>query len=192
MELTVKESKVISNIVREVLNRFMDPDDAEKACNLVYSEEERTSSLLHRINELLIRFGYNHKLKEADERFAEDLASKIEVKVEPDTVLLKKDSAETVSVEITNKFDIPLVFEVSLEDRDNFLPIVYNKIEGAYFNIFSEERIIDTAATQKVKFKIGSGSDIKSPNTVIFIVIRSKEVEGLNWLGKLKVSLSHE
>lgn len=187
MDLLIKDSGLVCDIVVDSLTKVIGNEEGVRIYNTMIAGDESTKNLLHHLNEALVRAGYATKIKNVFDRITEGLSSRIDVKIFPDHIDLKPGASENVSVDITNRFDVPLVFDVAVEDRDSFLPIVYNKIEGAYFNNFSMESIIDSGVPQKFRFKIGSENGQKSKGTTLFVVIRSKEIEGLNWVGKLKV-----
>ncbi len=187
MELTVKDSKVISRILNESLKRFIKEEDVESMFSMLDLYDERTSSMIHKLNSALVRSTYALKIKDILERIGDELSSRVEVGLSIETMELKRGNEETLNVSITNKFDVPLVFDLTLEDRDNFLPIIYNKIDDGYFNSVSSESIIDTEDTKNFKFRI-SAPETGPASTILFIVVRSKEIEGLNKISKLKIS----
>lgn len=190
MDLALADSKILQHIVEDTLRKSIGDEGASKLYANLRLNEERANNLLRSLNDLIVRGGYGLKAKEIFERLREELSSRIDVTIKPDQVNLIKLGSENVIVEVTNRFDTPLVFEVVLEDRDNFLPVVFNKIEGAYFNNFSSESVIDTGELGRFKFKVGWEGDHKTQNTTLFVAVRSREIEGLNWLGKLRISFS--
>ncbi len=191
MDLTLSDSKVLEHLITDSLKRTIGEDGAEKTFAELKLKNEKSSRILHALNEILVKSGYGLKTKNVFEKLGEELSSRLDVKIRPDNVALLKEGSETVSVEVINRFDVPLVFEVTLEDRDNFVPVVFNKTEGAYFNNFTLENIIDTGDVGRFRFKLGwEGQQRKIQGTTLFVLVRSKEVEGLNWIGKLRVNLS--
>lgn len=187
MDLTLADSKILQHIIEDSLKRAIGEDGAEKLYATLRLHSERTSELLRSINQMIIKGGYSLKTKEILEKLSEELSSRIDLKVAPENVKLLKGGSENVMVEVMNRFDIPLVFEVTLEDRDNFLPVVFNKMEGGYFNTFTSEGIIDTGEVGRFKFKVGLEGAHKAPGTTLFVLVRSKEIEGLNRLGKVRL-----
>ncbi len=191
MDLTLSDSKVLEHLIVDSLKRTIGEDGAEKTFAELRLKNEKSNSVLHSLNEILVKSGYGLKTKNVFEKLGEELSSRLDVKIRPDNINLLKEGSENVLVEVINRFDVPLVFEVTLEDRDNFVPIVFNKREGAYFNSFSVESIIDTGDVGRFHFKLGwEGQQRKIPGTTLFVLVRSNEVEGLNWIGKLRVNLS--
>ncbi|MCL5009393.1 MAG: hypothetical protein M1433_00185 [Candidatus Parvarchaeota archaeon] len=190
MEMLISDSKILGHIIEESLIKSIGEDGAEKALYFLRLREANSSDLIRTLNEVLVKAGYTTKLKNVFERLGDNLSSRVDVKINPEEVSLGKNVSEYINIEVTNRFDVPLIFEVNIEDRDSFLPIVYNKIDGAYFNSFSQEKIIDSGAMDKFKFKVGLDSGVNTKSTTLFVVVRSKDIEGLNWIGKVKVSFS--
>ncbi len=191
MDLTLSDSKVLEHLILDSLKRTIGEDGAEKTFAELKLKNEKSNRILHSLNEILVKSGYGLKTKNVFEKLSEELSSRLDVKIRPDNVSLLKDGSEHVLIEVINRFDVPLIFEVTIEDRDNFVPVVFNKLEGAYFNNFTLENIIDTGDVGRFRFKLGwEGQQRKIPETTLFVLVRSKEVEGLNWIGKLKVNLS--
>jgi hypothetical protein len=188
MDLMIADSKILEHIIDDSLRKNIGDDGTEKVLTLLRLREESANNIIHVLNDVIVKAGYALKLKNIFERLGDNLSSRIDVKISSEEISLTREGMEFVNIEVMNRFDVPLIFEVSLEDRDSFLPIVYNKIEGAYFNGFSQENIIDSGDISKFKFKIGWDNEIKTKSTVLFVVIRSKDVEGLNWIGKIRVS----
>jgi hypothetical protein len=191
MDLTIADSKILQRIIIDSLKKTIGEDGANSVYSLLRLSEIKTNSLLREINALLVKQSYGLKIKNALEALSEALASRLDVKIAPDSINLLNGGSENVSIEIINRFDVPIVLEVTVEDRDNFLPVVFNKIEGAYFNNFTSEAIVDSGGVNRFKFKIGwAGQKSKSQGTTLFVVVRSREIDGLNWVGKLRVSFS--
>ena len=191
MDLTIADSKILQRIIAESLKKTIGEDGANSVYSLLRLNEIKTDSLLREINALLIKQGYGLKIKNALETLSEELASRLDVKINPDAVNLLKGGSENVNIEVINRFDVPVVLAVTVEDRDNFLPVVFNKIDGAYFNNFTSEAVVDSGGIERFKFKIGwDGQKGKSQGTTLFVVVRSREIDGLNWIGKLRVSFS--
>ena len=190
MDLTINDSKSIKRAVSETLSRYLEPEDKERIYNYLLMKNERTSNLIHAINSLLSKSDYSRKIKDILERINDELSSKLTLETNAKDIHLKEGEDFVLSVKITSNFDVPLVFEVKLEDRDNFLPVIYDKIQDSYFNEFTEERIIDSSETKELKFKIGSNEKAKKGSTLLFLVIKSKEVEGLNLISRIKVEIA--
>lgn len=190
MDLTINDSKSIKRIISETLSKYLEPEDKNRVYNYLLMKNERTGNLIHAINDLLAKSDYSRKIKDIIERINDELSSKLAVETNAKDIHLNEGSSFILSVKITNNFDVPLVFEVKLEDRDNFLPIVYDKIQDSYFNEFSEERIIDSEEMKEVKFKISSNEKAKKGSTLLFLVIKSKEIEGLNLISRIKVEIA--
>ncbi|MCL4362006.1 MAG: hypothetical protein OH338_04595 [Candidatus Parvarchaeota archaeon] len=189
MDLTINDSKSIKRAISETLSKYLEPEDKERVYNYLLMKNERTGDLIHALNSLLTKSDYSRKIKDIIERINDELSSKLAVEISAKDIHLKEDENFVLSVKITNNFDVPLVFEIKLEDRDNFLPIIYDKIQDSYFNEFSEERIIDSEETKEIKFKIGSNEKAKKGSTLLFLVIKSKEIEGLNLISRIKVEI---
>ncbi|MEM0142746.1 MAG: hypothetical protein QXL94_02135 [Candidatus Parvarchaeum sp.] len=190
MDLTINDSKSIKRAVSDVLSKYLEPEDKEKIFNYLLMRNEKTSNLIHALNSLLIKSEYARRIKDIVESINDELSSKLAIETNVKDVHLKEDESFLLSIKITNNFDVPLVFEIKLEDRDNFLPVIYDKIQDSYFNEFSEERIIDNDETKEVKFKIGSNEKAKKGSTLLFLVIKSKEIEGLNLISRIKVEIA--
>ncbi len=190
MDLLIKDSEVISRAVKDALTRTLGEDGYKLVHGALGLDEIRTSDSLRQMNEFLLKRGSGSRVKELFERLSEDLSSKVDVKVAPSSLKMIEQSTENVTVEVMNMFDVPLVFDVTLEDRDNFLPVVYDKHQEAYFNKFTIEKIIDSGNVERFRFKVGAGPEITSKNTTLFVVVRSREVDGLNWIGRLKIDFS--
>jgi hypothetical protein len=190
MELTINDSKSIKRALSETLSKYLEPEDKERIYGYLLMKNERTGNLIHAINGLLLKSDYSRKIKEIIERLNDELSSKLAVETNAKDVHLKEGENFMLSVKITNNFDVPLVFEVKLEDRDNFLPVIYDKIQDSYFNEFSEERIIDSSEAKELRFKIGSNEKAKKGSTLLFLVIKSKEIEGLNLISRIKLEIA--
>lgn len=188
MDLMLADSKILQHIVEDSLKRSVGEDGAEKMYATLRLKDEKASNLLRSLNEMIIRGGYGLKMKEILERLGEELSSRIDVAIRPESFDIIKNGTDHVNIELTNRFDVPLVFEVTLEDRDNFLPVIFNKLEGNYFNNFTSESIIDTGEAGRFKYKIGWDGNSKPAGTTLFVVVRSREIEGLNWIGKVRVN----
>ncbi len=189
MELTVKDSVIIKRIMYDTFSKYLEKEDVERIYNSIIMRNENTNNLIHAINLLISRSEYARKTKDIIERFGDELASRIEIETNTNDVKIEKNDNFTLDVKIKNKFDVPLIFEIKLEDRDNFLPLIYDKIQDSYFNEVSEERLIDSDETKTVKFKIGSNENIFKGGTLLFLVVKSKEVEGLNLIHRIKVEV---
>ncbi len=187
MDLVINDSKVLNALVLDTLKRSLGEEDAERIHGMLILRNDKTSSLVHALGDILTRFGYHMKIKDVFERLTDALSGRIEVKVLPEHVELPKMSSQSVFIEVMNKFDIPLIFEVFLEDRENFMQVIYDKREDAFFNTLSVENIIDSGSIGKFKFRLGRNDTDKSSGTTLFVVVRSKDIEGLNWVSKLKV-----
>jgi len=190
MELTINDSKSIKRAISETLSKYLEPEDKERIYNYLLIKNEKTGNLIHALNGLLTKSNYSRKIKDIIERINDELSSKLAVEMNAKDIHLKEDENFILSVKITNNFDIPIVFEIKLEDRDNFLPIIYDKIQDSYFNEFSEERLIDSEETKEIKFKIGSNEKVKKGSTLLFLVIKSREIEGLNLISRIKVEIA--
>lgn len=188
MELRLSDSKVIQDIVRSVLGATINGDDADQIFDTMMFREEKTGNLIHAINELLIKRGYAIKAKDVLSKLMEALSDRVSVRVIPEKVELAKLATQNIIVEVMNQFDMPLVFDTMLEDRDNFAGIIYDNKQEAFFNNFAMEAVIDSGGLNRFKFKLGRGEGDTKSGTSIFVVVRSKEVGGLNWLGKLSVT----
>ncbi len=189
MELTVNDSRIIKRIIHDSLSKYIKEEDMNRLYNSIIIKDERTSSLIHFINELIAKTEYSRRIKDIIERIGDELASKVEIETNTNDIRIKENENYTLIIKVKNGFDVPLVFEIKLEDRDNFLPIIYDKIQDSYFNEFTEERLIDSEETKEVKFKVGSNEKIKKGNTLLFLVIKSREVEGLNIIHRIKVEI---
>ena len=187
MELTVKDSKVIERILDESLKKFIRPEDVDAMFMMMNLSEDRTSSMLHSLNATLVKSNYALKLKDILERIGDGLAARVELSAPEGNLEVKRGEELQLELSVTNKFDVPLIFDITVEDRDNFLPVIYNKIEDGYFNSVSTESIIDTEESKKFRFKI-SAPETGPTSTLLFIVIRSKEIEGLNKINKIRLS----
>jgi hypothetical protein len=190
MDLTINDSKSIKRIINETLSKYLEPEDKERVYNYLLMKNERTGNLIHALNDILIKSDYSRKIKDIVERINDELSSKLTVEMNAKDIHLKENESFILTVKIKNNFDIPLVFEIKLEDRDNFLPIIYDRIQDSYFNEFSEERIIDSDEIKEIKFKIGSNEKAKIGSTLLFLVIKSKEIEGLNLISRIKVEIA--
>ncbi len=190
MDLTINDSKTVRRVVSEVLNKYIDEKDFPMIFNTLVLDNEGTNELLHTLNNMLIKSDYALKIKEIISDLSDSFATRLDVRLNNGDVKLFGGSSQDVVVEVTNKFDVPLVFEVKLEDRDTFLPIIYNKVEDDYFNSVSEEKIIDTEDTGKFRFRIGSAKTQKRENTVLFALVKSKDIEGLNVINKIRVEIN--
>lgn len=187
MDIMINESKVVWHAMEDAIRHSLSDEDTEKVLTIIRLQEESAANLIRVLNEAMAKTGYTTKIKSVFERLGDNLASRIDVKVTPESINLEKGATEYINIELMNRFDVPLVFEVNVEDRDSFLPIVYNKIEDSYFNGFSQEGIIDSGDMGKFRFKVGSPSEQKAKDTVLFVVVRSRDIEGLNKVGKIKV-----
>jgi hypothetical protein len=192
MDLMLADSQVLQRIIEDSLKKSVGEDGSEKIYANLRLREEKASNLLRSLNEVVVKGGYGLKVKEIFDKVREELSSRVEVRIIPNQINLIKYGKENVTVEVINRFDVPLVFEVIMEDRDNFLPVVFNKIDGTYFNKFSSESIIDTGEIGRFKFKVGWESDHRSPSTTLFVAVRSREIDGLNWLGKLRLDFAKD
>ncbi len=190
MDLMLADSKVLQHIIQDTLKKSIGEDGAAKLYATLRLNDEKASNLLRSLNEMIIRGGYGLKTKDVFERLRDELGNLLDVHITPNQVNIIKNGSENITVEVINRFDVPLVFEVILEDRDNFLPVVFNKNEGAYFNTFSSEGIIDTGGIERFRFKVGWDGDHTSPSTTLFVAVRSREINGLNWLGRLKINFA--
>ncbi|MCL4399035.1 hypothetical protein M1293_00785 [Candidatus Parvarchaeota archaeon] len=188
MDISIGDSGMISRIVKESLSKVFGEEEGAKLYEALYFREIKTNRLLHSVNELIIKTQHSDKLKDLLERIVEGLSSRVDVKPSVGELSVKKGGSTDVVINVTNRFDIPLLFDVALEDRDSFLPIVYNKIEGAYFNGFSMESVIDAGSSGNFKFKVGYEKENEGTTTTLFIVVRSSDVEGLNRIEKLRVA----
>jgi hypothetical protein len=189
MELTINDSKIIKRIVHETLSKYLEDDDRDRIYNSILIRNERTSNLIHTINYLLGKSEYSRKMKDIIERINDELSARLEIGTSSSDITVAKNENFILTIKLTNKFDIPLIFEVKLEDRDNFLPIIYDKMQDSYFNEFSEERLIDSGETKEIKFKIGSNEKATKGSTLLFLVVKSKEIEGLNLIHKIKAEI---
>lgn len=187
MDLSITDSKVLSGIVLDTLKKTIGEEDANKIHGMLLFKNDKSNNLVHALSDVLTNMGYHMKIKDVLERLTESLSNKLAVNVIPEHVELPKMSSQDVFIEIMNKFDVPLVFEVFLDDRDNFMQVIYDKREDAFFNTLSVENIVDTGAISRFKFKLGRTDRAGSNGTTLFVIIRSKDIEGLNWVGKLKV-----
>ena len=190
MDLTINDSKIIKRIVNETLAKYLDKEDKERVYNYLLMKDEKTGNIVHSINALLVKSDYPKKIKEIVERINDEFSLRLATEISTRDVHMGENESFTLSIKLTNNFDVPLLFEIKLEDRDNFLPIVYDKIQDSYFNEFSEERIIDSGETKAIKFRIGSNEKMKKGATLLFLVIKSKEIEGLNLISRIKVEIS--
>lgn len=189
MDLTVKDSMVIKRILYDTLSKYLEDDDRDRVYNSIIMRNEKTSSIIHAINLMMVKGDYSRRIKDIIERFSDELSSRLEVETNTKEIKTGKNENFILSVKVTNKFDIPLVFEVKLEDRDNFLPIIYDRLQDSYFNEFSEERLIDSEETKEIKFRIGSNEKSSKGSTLLFLVVKSKEIEGLNLIHRIKVEV---
>ncbi len=182
------DSKILQHIIEDSLKHSVGEEGAEKLYATLRLRDEKANNLFKSLNEMLAKGGYSLKMKDVFERLTEELSSRVDMKITPDSISLVQEGSDYVNVELSNRFDVPLVFDVTLEDRDNFLPVIFNKIEGTYFNNFSMEKVVDTGDIAKFRFKIGWDGMSKANGTTLFVVIRSRDIEGLNRIGKMHLN----
>ena len=190
MDISIGDSKIISHIMKDSLSKVFGEMEGSRLYEVFSFGDFKTSRLIHNVSETMMKTQHSDRLKDLLERIGEELSSRVDVRPSLDELSIGKEKTEEVTINVANRFDLPLLFDVTLEDRDGFLPIVYNKIDGAYFNGFSMESIIDTGASNDFKFKVCSEKSEETGKTTLLIVVRSKDVEGLNWIGKLRVNFS--
>lgn len=187
MDLKLADSKILQNIILDSLKRSVGEDGADHIYANLRLNDERANNLFRSMNGLIIKSGYGLKIKEIFEKLGDELASRVDVRVEPNSASLVKDGSQNIFVEITNRFDVPLLFDVTLEDRDNFLPVIFNRNEQGYFNNYSSEAVIDTGDIGRFKFRVGWEGNTKAAGTGLFLIVRSKDIEGLNKIEKIKL-----
>ena len=190
MDLTINDSRTIKRIVSETLSKYLEDEDRERIYKSLLMKNEKTSDLIHVLNALLLKSNYSRRIKDIIERISDELSARLSVETNVKSIAIKEGEDFVLTVKVTNNFDLPLVFEIKLEDRDNFLPVIYDKIQDSYFNEFSEERVIDSGETSEIKFRVGSNEKAKRGSTLLFLVIKSKEIEGLNLISRIKVEIN--
>ena len=190
MDLTINDSKIIKRILYDALTKYLEESDRDRVYNSILIKNERTGNLVHAINYTIGKSDYSRKIKDIIERVGDELSSRLEVETNTNSINIKENENFVLDVKVKNKFDVPLIFEIKLEDRDNFLPFVYDRIQDSYFNEFSEERIIDSGEAGEAKFKIGGNEKASKGSTLLFLVVKSREIEGLNLIHRIKVEIS--
>jgi hypothetical protein len=189
MDLYINGSNILNGIISEVMEKTLPEEDVKRITEALRLENAKTSTLVRTINTILAKAGYAVKAKDVLSRLIDALSDRVDIRTAPEEIDLTKEDIQNISIDVMNRFDQPVVFEVSIEDRDNFLPLLYDKSEDAYFNKVQSEGIIDSGSINKFRFKIGKNLQDKVDSTTLFVVVRSREIEGLNSIRKLKVHL---
>ena len=192
MELLAKESPIIQKIIKETLSSVVGEERAESIFNTFMLDGGRLDELVHTMTTLLKNAGYINELNAFVEKLNDRFAENVKVSVFPEKVSLPRHLSEDVSVVIENNFDIPLVFTVILEDKDNFLDIIYEKRQEIYTNSAGQEVIIDSNEEGRFKFKLFNAKDYGMVLTTLFVIVRSREVEGLNIIKKIQIDVLAE
>jgi hypothetical protein len=192
MELLAKESPIIQKIIKETLSSVVGEERAESIFNTFMLDGGRLDELVHTMTTLLKNAGYINELNAFVEKLNDRFAENVKVSVFPEKVSLPRHLSEDVSVVIENNFDIPLVFTVILEDKDNFLDIIYEKRQEIYTNSAGQEAIIDSNEEGRFKFKLFNAKDYGMVLTTLFVIVRSREVEGLNIIKKIQIDVLAE
>ncbi|MBE5728418.1 hypothetical protein IHE51_00990 [Candidatus Parvarchaeota archaeon] len=192
MELLAKESPIIQKIIKETLSSVVGEERAESIFNTFMLDGGRLDELVHTMTTLLKNAGYINELNTFVEKLNDRFAENVKVSVFPEKVSLPRHLSEDVSVVIENNFDIPLVFTVILEDKDNFLDIIYEKRQEIYTNSAGQEAIIDSNEEGRFKFKLFNAKDYGMVLTTLFVIVRSREVEGLNIIKKIQIDVLAE
>ncbi len=192
MELLAKESPIIQKIIKETLSSTVGDERAESIFNTFMLDGGRLDELVHSMTALLKNAGYINELNAFIERLNDRFAEKVKVDVFPEKVSLPRHLSEDVSIVIKNEFDIPLVFTVILEDKDNFLDIIYEKKQEVYTNSVGQEAIIDSNEEGRFKFKLFNAKDYGMILTTLFVLVRSREIEGLNIIRKIQIDVLAE
>ncbi|MGC8516295.1 MAG: hypothetical protein ACP5MT_00130 [Candidatus Acidifodinimicrobium sp.] len=192
MELLAKESPIIQEIIKETLSSIVGDERAESIFNTFMLDGGRLDELVHSMTALLKNAGYINELNAFIERLNDRFAEKVKVDVFPEKVSLPRHLSEDVSIVIKNEFDIPLVFTAILEDKDNFLDIIYEKKQEVYTNSVGQEAIIDSNEEGRFKFKLFNAKDYGMILTTLFVLVRSREIEGLNIIRKIQIDVLAE
>ena len=192
MELLAKESPIIQKIIKETLSSVVGEERAESIFNTFMLDGGRLDELVRTMTTLLKNAGYINELNAFVEKLNDRFAENVKVSVFPEKVSLPRHLSEDVSVVIENNFDIPLVFTVILEDKDNFLDIIYEKRQEIYTNSAGQEAIIDSNEEGRFKFKLFNAKDYGMVLTTLFVIVRSREVEGLNIIKKIQIDVLAE
>lgn len=192
MELLAKESPIIQKIIKETLSSVVGEERAESIFNTFMLDGGRLDELVHTMTTLLKNAGYINELNAFVEKLNDRFAENVKVSVFPEKVSLPRHLSEDVSVVIENNFDIPLVFTIILEDKDNFLDIIYEKRQEIYTNSAGQEAIIDSNEEGRFKFKLFNAKDYGMVLTTLFVIVRSREVEGLNIIKKIQIDVLAE
>lgn len=192
MELLAKESPIIQKIIKETLSSVVGEERAESIFNTFMLDGGRLDELVRTMTTLLKNAGYINELNAFVEKLNDRFAENVKVSVFPEKVSLPRHLSEDVSVVIENNFDIPLVFTVILEDKDNFLDIIYEKRQEIYTNSAGQEAITDSNEEGRFKFKLFNAKDYGMVLTTLFVIVRSREVEGLNIIKKIQIDVLAE
>ena len=190
--MLAKESPIIQKIIKETLSSVVGEERAESIFNTFMLDGGRLDELVHTMTTLLKNAGYINELNAFVEKLNDRFAENVKVSVFPEKVSLPRHLSEDVSVVIENNFDIPLVFTVILEDKDNFLDIIYEKRQEIYTNSAGQEAIIDSNEEGRFKFKLFNAKDYGMVLTTLFVIVRSREVEGLNIIKKIQIDVLAE
>ncbi|MCW1294004.1 MAG: hypothetical protein OH316_01980 [Candidatus Parvarchaeota archaeon] len=189
MELLAKDSLMLQNMIKETLVSVVGKERAESIFSTFMLDGGKLGELIRSITDLLRKAGYVNELNRFIEKLNDRFYEVIKVEVIPDKISLPKHLAEDVSVIIENGLDIPLVFTVTLEDKDNFLDIIYERREEVYTNSVRQEAIIDSGKEGRFKFKLFNARDYGMVLTTLFILVRSREIEGLNMVKKIQIDV---
>lgn len=189
MELLAKDSPVLQNIIRETLAGVAGEERAGSMVETFMLDGGRLDGLVRSMTDLLKKAGYVSELDAFLGRLNDRFSELIRAEVFPQKVSLPKHLAEDLSVVVRNGLDIPLVITVMLEDKDNFLEIIYEKRGEVYTDSVRQEQIIDSGSEGRFKFKLYNARDYGMVLTTMFVLVRSREIEGLNVIKKVQIDV---
>lgn len=189
MDLKVKDSKIIRSIVHDSFYKILgnESEDILSAFNI---DETNTNNLVNVINDISNRLGLRSEIKrKLLDKIADSMSDYIQVSISPNTVELVGSNEFIVNVTVKNSFDVPFIFNVYLEDRDNFLDVIYDRVNNTYVNTYSIESVIDTGDQHNFKFKLANTRKYSQKSSTLFVIIRSVEVDILNVINKLPLHI---
>ncbi len=190
MDLRVKDSKIIKSIVHEAFYDVLG-NESENIISAFNLDDAKTSDLLSYINEILTRLNLRSETKrKLIEKISENLNNYVSVAFSPDRVELIGSTPIDLNVTVGNMFDLPIIFNVYLEDRDNFLQVIYDKNNDSYVNTYYLERIIDSGDKSNFKFKLLNTKNYNKKDSTLFIIVRSADLNLLNVINKLPLHIS--
>ncbi len=190
MDLRVGDSKIVRGIVFDAFMKAFDQRGEEfyKAYNV---DDLPAKSLMVDVGGLLTKLGYRTEVrKKILDYISDEFSSYISYEKSPDRVNLTGDESLIETVSVKNMFDVPLVFNVSIEDRDNFMEIIYDKTEDRYVNTLSMESVIDSGRETKFKFKLLNSKHYTGKDSILLVIIRSPDLDLLNVISKLPIHIS--